>query len=126
MLLHKDSILSDHDDTHEHIHSHEHTHCHDGIEHTHEHIHSHEHEGIEHTHSSEELHTTAQKEMQTLNILLDHWVEHNLSHMEGFVEWAKKAEENGKNDVKESINEAVEMLEKANDALKEAKRKMNL
>ncbi len=125
MLLHKDGSSSEHDDAHGHLHEHTHVHTHDGCEHTHTHIHSHEHEGSEHAHSSDELHASAEKEMKTLNALLDHWVEHNVSHMEGFADWAKKAEANGKSDVKQCIEKAVELMSSANEALKEAKEKMN-
>ena len=30
------------------------------------------------------------KEIETLRILLAHWIEHNKSHEEGFREWAEK------------------------------------
>lgn len=115
--------LHEHD---EHVHEHTHIHTHGGSTHEHSHIHSHEHAGgagHEHSHDEKELHLS-DKEMKTLYALLDHWVEHNISHQEGFTEWAKKAVEFGKTETGEAINKAVAYMEQANEMLKLAKKKM--
>ena len=117
-----------HDDhEHTHDHAHEHTHTHDGTEHQHSHTHAHEHG--EHTHDHAHPHDETElhlqdKEMQTLYVLLDHWVEHNVSHEDGFTEWAEKATAFGKNETAEAIKEAITYMEKANEMLKTAKEKM--
>lgn len=37
-----------------------------------------------------------EKDVETLRILLAHWIEHNNSHEQGFREWAEKSRENWK------------------------------
>ena len=103
---------------HTHVHMHEHTHTHDGHEHTH--IHSHEHDSEHgHEHTEEELHDE-EKTMKTLKLLLEHWVEHNTSHMDGYRDWAQKASENGESEVSAHILEAIRFMEESNKALEKA------
>lgn len=103
---------------HDHTHMHEHVHTHDGT--THVHTHSHVHEaGHDHVHTQEELHEE-DKSIKTLAVLLDHWVEHNSSHMDGYVEWAEKARALGAGDVADEISEAVRFMKDSNDALARA------
>ena len=106
MFLYHHDINGDHVHTHDHEHSHEHTH--------------------EHEHAHEDLSglTGSEKEMKTLELLLDHWVEHNVSHMEGFEEWAEKAIANDKNDVADAIYEAIHYMQHANEELAKAKELM--
>ena len=105
-----------------HTHMHTHTHTHDGAEHTH--THSHEHEcKCSHEHTEDELHES-DKEMRTLEALLSHWIDHNLSHMEGFEEWAEKAVAHNKTDAADAIYEAVHYMQHANEELEKAKNLM--
>lgn len=84
--------------------------------HTHEHEHSHDHNGT---------HNTAEKsDLDKLNILLVHWVEHNKTHQESFLDWARKARGMDKNDTAEFIDKAVEYMETANKMLAQAKEKL--
>lgn len=127
-LYHEDhkGLSGGHDELHEHVHEHTHVHTHDGSAHEHSHTHSHEHNGgaaHEHSHDETELHLP-DKEMKTLYALLDHWVEHNISHQEGFTEWAEKAARFGKAETAESIKKAVAYMQQANDMLTSAKKKM--
>ena len=115
---------NDYSHDHNHIHEHDHTHIHDGDTHTHSHSHEHDH-SEEHNHSEEELHSK-DKEVRTLYVLLDHWIEHNNSHKEGFCEWARKAEGFGKKQTSEEILAAVRCIDKANEHLKNAKNSMDL
>ena len=138
---HKD-VNGDHTHEHEHVHSHEHTHE-DGTthEHVHVHVHSHEHThnndhehthehrdiaGHEHTHEKPDLEglTEAEKDMLTLEHLLGHWVEHNVSHMEGFEEWAAKAISYERSDVADAIYAAIHYMQHANEELAKAKELM--
>lgn len=64
------------------------------------------------------------KEIETLRILLAHWIEHNNSHEEGFREWAGKAENLGKTEVSKLISKAADSLKAASDYLLEAKKHM--
>ena len=103
---------------HTHTHLHEHTHTHDGQVHTH--VHSHEHDSeANHEHTAEELHDE-EKSMQTLKVLLAHWVEHNTSHMDSYRDWAEKARENGEEEAAERILRAISFIEESNRALAKA------
>ena len=62
------------------------------------------------------------KDIETLRILLAHWIEHNKSHEEGFREWAEKAEKLGKAEVYKMISKAADSLKAASDYLLEAKK----
>ena len=72
-----------------------------------------------HTHSTPE-----NKDEKTLNILLLHWVNHNKSHEESFKEWVDKARNMRKEETANSIEKAIEYMQKANEMLKEAKEYM--
>ncbi|TZE80614.1 hypothetical protein [Calorimonas adulescens] len=62
------------------------------------------------------------KDIETLSILLAHWIEHNKSHEENFREWADKSEKLGKTKVSEMISKAADSLNAANLYLLEAKK----
>ncbi|AYO31283.1 MAG: hypothetical protein PWR06_2387 [Thermoanaerobacteraceae bacterium] len=62
------------------------------------------------------------KEIETLRILLAHWIEHNKSHEENFREWADKSEKLGKAKVSEMISKAADSLNAASGYLLEAKK----
>lgn len=64
------------------------------------------------------------KEEKTLKILLDHWVEHNKSHEEGFKDWIEKSKLMGKVETAEFIQKAVAAMGKADEMLMEAKKNM--
>ncbi|CAB1262230.1 zinc transporter [Clostridium sp. WLY-B-L2] len=91
-------------------------------EHTHAHCHSGEHHHI-HTQDST-LEVEKGKEEKTLKILLDHWIEHNKSHEEGFSEWVNKARSMGKIETSQYIEKAVKFMKQADDMLQKAKEYM--
>ena len=62
------------------------------------------------------------KEVETLRILLAHWIEHNNSHEQGFREWAEKVEKIEKVKASEMISKAADSLKAASDYLLEAKK----
>ncbi|MDI3481174.1 MAG: hypothetical protein PWQ97_829 [Tepidanaerobacteraceae bacterium] len=62
------------------------------------------------------------KDMETLRILLAHWIEHNKSHEDNFREWAHKSEKLGKPKVSELISKAADSLNAASLYLLEAKK----
>ncbi|MTI69419.1 MAG: hypothetical protein FH751_04070 [Firmicutes bacterium] len=64
------------------------------------------------------------KDLETLKVLLVHWVNHNKSHQEKFDEWVEKSSELGKEEVSEYIKKASEYIDKANEMLMEAKKNM--
>ena len=84
------------------------------------------HHGHDHIHESNHSHgdTIENKDEKTLKILLVHWVNHNESHEEGFREWVDKARNMGKDETANSIEKAIEYLQKANEMLIEAKKHM--
>lgn len=98
MIFNNNRIRFHHADDHDHP-----------FEYGHDHVHP-------HTHSVPE-----NKDEKTLNILLLHWVNHNKSHEESFKEWVDKARNMGKEETANSIERAIEYMQKANEMLKEAK-----
>ena len=86
----------------------------------HSHEHTHEHGSC---HDSGKLEGPA-REIETLRILLAHWIEHNDSHAEGFREWSVKAKALGKDEVSAYIEKAAAALKSASEALLEAKKHM--
>ncbi|MGB9976487.1 hypothetical protein [Thermovenabulum sp.] len=64
----------------------------------------------------------ASGDIQTLKVLLAHWIEHNKSHEENFRKWAEKAKNLGKDECGEYIKKAADLLLKASEALFEAKK----
>lgn len=59
-------------------------------------------------------------EKKKLSVVIDHWIEHNESHMAGYKKWAQKAGELGLDVVKAEIEDAVEKLNQCNRGLKKA------
>jgi len=124
------------DHNHDHEHEHCHNHEHDGKEHAHghSHVHAHEHEHCHdesHTHSHEDDHghkhesvanDNLSKEEKTLKLLLNHWVEHNKSHEEGFKDWVEKSKQMGRAETSDAIKKAIEFMEKADEMLLEAQK----
>lgn len=109
----------EHEHNHSHEHSHDHCHCHDH-DHSHEHDHCHCNEDGGHHLEDSDL----SKDEKTLGVLLVHWINHNKTHQEGFLEWVEKANNMDKPEVANSIKKAVEFMDKANEMLIEAKKYM--
>lgn len=124
-----------HEHNHEHCHNHEHT-CGEGHEHAHsdkDHIHDHHHEDLHrHNHNHEHSHEISSdtencgqsKDERTLKILLDHWIDHNKSHEDGFREWVEKAKSMEKPETADFIQRAIEAMQQADKMLEEAKKHM--
>ena len=64
---------------------------------------------------------TEELDNKKLSHLIDHWVEHNESHINSFREWAERAKKDGFLEASENIFEAAKTVEEANDLLKKAK-----
>lgn len=56
--------------------------------------------------------------------MIEHWIEHNESHIESFREWAQKAKKDGFLDASEDILEAASKIEDANKYLNKAKEEL--
>jgi hypothetical protein len=59
-------------------------------------------------------------EKKRLSVVIDHWIEHNQSHMAEYQKWAEKAGQLGLESMKTNIQKAVENLNQCNLSLKEA------
>ena len=55
-----------------------------------------------------------------LSVVMEHWIEHNESHMGEYKKWAQTAGELGLDKVKAEIEEAVEKLSQSNKHLEKA------
>jgi hypothetical protein len=53
--------------------------------------------------------------------MLEHWIEHDDSHVENYHEWAAKASEAGEEEVAREIHRAVDDSESVKNHLKRAK-----
>jgi hypothetical protein len=59
-----------------------------------------------------------------LRALLPHWIEHNTEHAAEFHLWAEKAQAAGREDVAEEIALAAKQLGWVNEALNDARKKL--
>lgn len=96
------------------------------LEHDHEYVSehalSHDHT---HTHESEhEMLGERNKDERTLQILLEHWVDHNKSHEETFLKWVGKANTLGKEETSQFIEQAIEYMKMADNMLIKARKLM--
>ena len=55
-----------------------------------------------------------------LSVVIEHWIEHNESHMGEYKKWAQTAGDLGLDKVKAEIEEAVEKLSQSNKHLEKA------
>jgi len=66
----------------------------------------------------------AKTDMEKLQILINHWIEHNEEHAGEFKEWAGKAKSSGKTAVHDDILKAIGKLRDANEYLRTALEKL--
>ena len=59
----------------------------------------------------------AKTDLDKMQVLLPHWIEHNAEHKAEFREWAERARIVGREDVAEEIALAAKQLEWVNEAL---------
>jgi hypothetical protein len=64
------------------------------------------------------------EEKKKLWVVIEHWVEHNESHMGEYKKWAQRAGELGLDLVKKEIEEAVGKLSQSNKHLEKALKSM--
>jgi hypothetical protein len=55
-----------------------------------------------------------------LSIVIEHWIEHNESHMDEYKRWAQTAGELGLDSVKMEIGQAMEKISQSNKHLEKA------
>ena len=63
-------------------------------------------------------------ERARLNTLLIYWIEHNKEHAEEFREWAEKAKASGEAETYEDMLKAAQQMDKANEPLSRALRRL--
>ena len=68
----------------------------------------------------------AKSDMEKLEILLQHWVEHNREHSGEFREWAGKAKALGHTAVHDEILQAVEQMDRVNEFLLRALKRLGV
>ena len=64
------------------------------------------------------------EDKKKLSIVVEHWIEHNQSHMGEYRKWAQTADELGFEMVKAEIEEAIEKLSQCNRHLEKALKKL--
>ncbi|MGB9929714.1 MAG: hypothetical protein ACPK85_15165 [Methanosarcina sp.] len=64
---------------------------------------------------------TEELNYENLANLIEHWIEHNESHMQSFREWAQKAKKDGFVGASEDILEAANKIKESNEYLIKAK-----
>ncbi len=79
--------------------------------------HSHDHgHGQDHTHDE-----GGGEVLRKLQTMLEHWIEHSDSHVEGYRDWAGKASEAGEEEIAREIHLAIDDSETVKGHLKRAK-----
>jgi len=58
------------------------------------------------------------EDKKKLSVVIDHWIEHNESHMAEYQKWAEKAGQLGLESAKTNIQKAIEDLNQCNLDLK--------
>jgi hypothetical protein len=59
-------------------------------------------------------------EKKKLSIIIEHWIEHNESHMNEYKKWAQTAGELGLDSVRAEIEKAMEKISQSNEHLERA------
>lgn len=75
-----------------------------------------------HRYEQEGITITEELSHENLSHLIEHWIEHNDSHIQSFKEWAQKAKKDGFLEASEDILEAARKIEEANDYLSKARK----
>ena len=63
-------------------------------------------------------------EVEKLEILLPHWIDHNTSHIEEMKKWVDIARKEGKNETADAIEKAIAGMHQTSKALSDAMTKM--
>ncbi|MBW2467010.1 MAG: hypothetical protein JRF02_06885 [Deltaproteobacteria bacterium] len=59
-------------------------------------------------------------DLEKLQVLLTHWLQHNESHGEEYLKWAETARKGGYAATAEFIEQAVDLLQQADESLQKA------
>lgn len=58
---------------------------------------------------------------ENLSHLIEHWIEHNETHIANFTEWAQKAKIDGFLEASENMLDAANKIKEANELLRKAR-----
>lgn len=113
---------------------HEHVHTHGGKTHAHRHGHfghyhanggeretMHKGHSHGHSHDHEPHHQEATEDLRKLLMMLEHWIEHDDSHVASYREWADKASAAGEEEIAREIHLAIDDSASVQGHLKRAK-----
>ena len=112
---------------------HEHAHKHGGTAHVHRHGHfghyhlnggeqDNMHKGHSHSHDHEqEQSPPGSEDLRKLQMMIDHWIEHDQSHVESYREWAQKASNAGEEEIAREIHLAIDDSASVQSHLKRAR-----
>lgn len=64
------------------------------------------------------------KEILKLSKLCQHWADHNETHKESFLKWRNIAESKGLKEVVDNLDSAIDMMDKCNEYLISAQKKL--
>jgi len=81
---------------HEHVHKHEHAHHHDA---------AHQHDHCQHDHPIVEAESTKPTDRDKLVKMVEHWIHHNEEHARSYLDWAKRAHDQGLEDVRSILEQ---------------------
>ena len=79
------------------------------------------HKHHSHSHSQENDRPRETETLRKLLVMLDHWIDHDDSHVENYREWAAKANEAGEKEIAKEIHLAIGENESVKNHLKRAK-----
>ena len=79
------------------------------------------HRGHTHGHGHDHDHGTGLDDLRKLLVMLDHWVEHDDSHVETYREWAEKASRAGEEEIAKEIHLAISDSDSVKNHLKRAR-----
>jgi cobalt/nickel transport system ATP-binding protein len=113
---------------------HEHAHTHGGHAHVHRHGHfghyhlikgseddMHKGHSHSHGHGHDDHSPESTEDLRKLQMMLDHWIEHDVSHVESYREWAQKASTAGEEEIAREIHLAMDDSASVQSHLKRAR-----
>ncbi len=84
-------------------------------------MHDENHEGHhKHVRENDPEHGVA-NDVKKLKVLLEHWIEHNASHAQNYVDWAQKAVFAQKDPVAQELRSAAELTERISEHFRKAR-----
>lgn len=86
------------------------------------------HHNHDHNHSHDHGHNHEQKELsfkEKLSSLFQHWIDHNSSHKESYLSWARKAQKENLSKIGSYLEQAGELSDEINMKLEKALKELS-